>query len=362
VPGSTDGAQTLDALMQRQKEIALREQATMQQPAINVPQGMAQMAWALVNGLQARQARREEGQAHADVAKALGSLDPATGTMTPEASQLLASRDPDLWEKIYSAGLSLAAQKAKQENWIDIPAPEGSKAGQRWQKNTVNGELRAVGGQPITQVGSGETEFDKTAGAQMAKSMIALADDAVKANADDTKIRQLEGFLGGRGGAVTGLKAWAASMGIPVEGADDMAAAQALIASLVPAQREPGSGTMSDRDVELFKSALPRWLNQPGGNKKILGVLKSMVAYRREQGLVAQKVLSGAIPREQAYGELMKIQSPMRDFPLPVPVGTDGEMVLDGLSPGQLYEYPNGNSGRYKGGDPNNPASWDLGG
>jgi hypothetical protein len=150
VPASTGDALTLDALMQRQKDLAERQQGVMQMNMGTIPQGLAGMANSLVNALAQRKTEKDLAAGRADIANAMRQMNLDTGELPPDAMATLMSRDPDLGEKLYSTAMTLRAAKAKQEHWVDLPTPEGAKEGTQWQQNTVTGEKRAVGGAGIT--------------------------------------------------------------------------------------------------------------------------------------------------------------------------------------------------------------------
>lgn len=157
-----------------------------------------------------------------------------------------------------------------------------------------------------------EGQFRKELATQQAKTYTDMANDGLNANADIAIIDELGSLLQGQGGAMTGLKAWAAQKGIDVgEATDDLQAASALINKLVPTQRQAGSGSMSDRDVELFKSSLPSLWNQPGGNLKILQVMRGMAEYRKAQGDIAAKVVQEELTPQEARKLLQALPNPL---------------------------------------------------
>lgn len=181
-----------------------------------------------------------------------------------------------------------------------------------YQMGGDDNKISKIGGDGTTvNIGAGETAFDKAAGAKQAETMEAMATEGLNANADLGVIGELEGLLAGQGGATTGVAGWLASRGIGGEGMDDLQATQALINQLVPTQRQPGSGSMSDRDVELFKASLPSLWNTPGGNQKILGVMKGLAEYKRKQGEIASAVLSGDLDRNDARRALQALPNPL---------------------------------------------------
>lgn len=159
-----------------------------------------------------------------------------------------------------------------------------------------------------------EGAFRKKVAEKQAEVFSTMADEGMNARADLDIVNQLDTFLKGQGGATTGLAAAAARWGIPVEGADDLQAAEALINKLVPTQRQPGSGTMSDRDVELFKSSLPSLWNQPGGNEKILGIMRGMATYKQKQGEIADQVLMEELTPQEARRALRELPNPLEEF------------------------------------------------
>lgn len=81
---------------------------------------------------------------------------------------------------------------------------------------------------------------------------------------------------------------FAANFGIDLGGAQGVQAAQALINQMVPAQRPPGSGPMSDADLELYKQSIPRIMNQPGGNELIIGTMRAINEYDRQLAAIVQ--------------------------------------------------------------------------
>lgn len=109
----------------------------------------------------------------------------------------------------------------------------------------------------------------------------------------------------------------AGEWGIKTEGLDTLQAAQAAINSLVPEQRQPGSGPMSDADLALFKQSLPRIINQPGGNDLIINTMKSIAQYDAEGANIVQQLRSGKMDRAQAFEALQNRVNPLDSFKVP---------------------------------------------
>lgn len=107
------------------------------------------------------------------------------------------------------------------------------------------------------------------------------------------------------------------SFGIRSEGLDALQATQALISAMVPAQRPPGSGPMSDADLELFKQSLPRLINTPEGNRIILETLRGIAEYDRQGAEIVMRHRTGEISQAEAYKQLLNRPDPFGDFRAP---------------------------------------------
>ena len=93
---------------------------------------------------------------------------------------------------------------------------------------------------------------------------------------------------------------------------DAAAAADALLSQLVPGQRAPGSGTMSDADLLLYKNSLPSIANQPGGNEIILASMRSIAEYQIRMGQIAQKAFTDkTYTPEMAYADMNSLPDPL---------------------------------------------------
>ena len=180
----------------------------------------------------------------------------------------------------------------------------------------------------LTKVGGGGTNINVDTGAgskfdeEFAKlDAKSLADVSVAGNQavrNLGRIDQLESLLAnapqGMEGALTRA---AGELGINTEGLSGVQAAEAIINSLVPEQRPPGSGTMSDADLALFKQSLPRIINQPGGNALIINTMRSIAQYDAEGAAIAQQFRAGEIDRAKAFELLQSRQNPLVNFRAP---------------------------------------------
>jgi hypothetical protein len=161
----------------------------------------------------------------------------------------------------------------------------------------------------------GTDKFYETLDADLAKQVAANIETGITAQSNNMRLGQIETLLQtapqGAQGAMTQI---ASSLGIPVSGASEVQAAQALINQLVPGQRPPGSGTMSDADLALFKASLPAIINQPGGNALILQTAKAINEYYIAQASIAQQVANREISPAQGRQMQAQVPNPLANF------------------------------------------------
>lgn len=233
--------------------------------------------------------------------------------------KMITGKDGSIFRANEATGEVESVYGAPEQKFRKLNAQEAQQMGldpsKAYQIGPDN-KISAIGsdGTNVTVNNQAENSFDKELATKQAQTFNTMADEGMNARADLDIINQLDTFLKGQGGATTGLAAAAASWGVPVEGADDLQAANALIAKLVPTQRMPGSGSMSDRDVELFRSSLPNLWNQPGGNERIIGVMRGLAQYKQSQGEIADQVLMGDVSRQEARRMLRDLPNPLEDF------------------------------------------------
>lgn len=161
----------------------------------------------------------------------------------------------------------------------------------------------------ITNNIGGSDKFYDTMDAKLAEQTASVIDSGMNAQSNNIRLGELERVLQTAPQGAQGVMVQAAgAIGLPVQGLDDVQAAQALISQMVPGQRPAGSGTMSDADLALFKASLPQIINQPGGNQKILQTMKAVNEYTIEQARIAQMVANREI--SPADGRAMQAQVP----------------------------------------------------
>lgn len=176
-----------------------------------------------------------------------------------------------------------------------------------------------------------EGAFDKKLAETQAVTFDTMATEGLNARADMGVISELEGALGSSG-TLAGVKGIAAKYGLGGEGMDEIQTATALINRLIPTQRQPGSGSMSDRDVEMFTRSLPSLWNTPGGNQKILRVMKGLTQYKQDQGEIADQVLAGELTRQEARQKLRALKNPLADFDKDTGKPGKAPVVIDGYT------------------------------
>jgi hypothetical protein len=187
-----------------------------------------------------------------------------------------------------------------------------------WKFNTKNGEISQIGGGGVVvQTGvKGEDAFSVELGKGQAKQFIDMSADGRNAQADKDIITEVGGLLqGAPEGWRGGLADAAAGYGIAVdENMTDIQVAKALIKKLVPSQRAEGSGTISDRDIELFTASLPNLWMSAEGRQDLVGIMQGLADYRIAQGNIASQVMSGDIDRVEGNKRLMALPNPLAEY------------------------------------------------
>lgn len=174
-------------------------------------------------------------------------------------------------------------------------------------------------------VGEGDKFYEKL-DQKNAETFATMSDSGIQARAKLGQIDRLEGlFANVPQGVEGGLKKIAGDWGIAVgEGTSDIQAASALLEKMVPEQRAPGSGPMSDADIKMFRASLPRVLNQPGGNQLIFQTMRGIAEYEIKMGEIADMVADRAeLPDgtkvTPAVGRKMvrELKNPLADYQIP---------------------------------------------
>ena len=115
-------------------------------------------------------------------------------------------------------------------------------------------------------------------------------------------------------GGVAALKKFLGQFGIESEGLSEIQLFDSLISKLVPQQRPPGSGVMSDADLALYRDSLPRLINVKGGNELIIESMKALNDYFIKESQIAEQYLLGKITADQASKMIQNIENPIPNF------------------------------------------------
>ena len=94
----------------------------------------------------------------------------------------------------------------------------------------------------------------------------------------------------------------------------EMEAFSSLIDKLTPQMRQGMPGAASDRDVAIFRNALPSMLKTPEGNQIVMGTLRAMNAYKAQAGDLAGQALRGEISQADADKAIRALESPFSRF------------------------------------------------
>jgi hypothetical protein len=168
-----------------------------------------------------------------------------------------------------------------------------------------------------------------------ADTFSALSETGVQSRAKLAQVDRLDTLLSSAPqGAAAMLKQAAGEYGINTEGLSEIQAAQALINELVPQQRQPGSGPMSDADLALFKQSLPRLINQPGGNKTIIDTMRAITQYQVQMGDIADLVADREISPSEGRKMIRELANPLDALRKAQPTGEAKQgrqpVIIDG--------------------------------
>lgn len=296
--------------------------------------GSADLAEALGTGVvdpaavvQAHMQRQEQQQAAA-----------ASAQTRQQAAAMLAPNRPDLAEAVAAGVIDPAKAFELSQKGEDLPASvqeykfAQSQGYQGSFEDFKTAPARAGATQVTTNVGEGDT-FYKELDKGSAQTFSTLLDQGVQAQQSLPRIERLGTLLESvPTGASAAMKRAAGEYGISTEGLSEIQAAEALIQQLVPLQRPPGSGPMSDKDIEMFRASLPRLINTPEGNRKIVQTMRAMAEYQVEQGKIAAAVADRQMTPEQGRRALMSLPNPLADFAAtnaPPPASGARELVFN---------------------------------
>jgi len=170
------------------------------------------------------------------------------------------------------------------------------------------------GPQTVVNVGEGD-KFYENLDKKNAETFAALSDAGMTGRSRLAQLNQLEQVLTqAPTGAGAQVKLWLGDLGINTDGLDDLQATRALIEKMVPEQRAPGSGPMSDADIAMYRKSLPNVINQPGGNAIILGTAKAIAEYDMQMGQIADAVADREITPAEGRKRIRELKNPLDGY------------------------------------------------
>lgn len=232
-----------------------------------------------------------------------------------------------------------------------------------------DGKPASLGPQTSVSIQGGESQFDKTVGEGQGKMFLGLAEDGPQAKADLGNIANLRKAIATLpGGFLGGAQAIANQYGIKLgENAGNLEYANAILSKLTPAQRQGMPGAASDRDVQMFRDALPKLSNTPEGNALIMDTMEALAQQRLEQARIATLVTTNQMNRQDGMKQLQSLPDPFAA--LKAATGPQEAPKQGGIvpatpqpkqtAPGAPQPGTVSKGYRFKGGDPSSPDSWE---
>jgi hypothetical protein len=250
---------------------------------------------------------------------------------TVQRAEMIGQRQPMSQQEVLGLAMNPNIDQESAKRIVDIAQLSAPKAGpgiigefeDALRKNLIPPgtslqdyiALKKPPAPTATAIAGGKDPFAEAASKKQAEDFSDIkksGDNARRTLKDVTRLGSI--LERSPGGIEAGLKLAAGNFGINTKGLTDLQSAEAIINRLVPQQRPPGSGTMSDADLDLFKKSLPRIINQPGGNKAIIDYLKGINEYLIKEGEIASQVLNKKITPADGDARLMSLQNPLELF------------------------------------------------
>ncbi len=168
--------------------------------------------------------------------------------------------------------------------------------------------------------GKGESKFNEALGAAQAKrwnGYIEEGDVAQSRIADIQTLRETSRRLGSQGSSAN-LKAtigpYAESLGIKVDGLDDIQLYESITNRLAPTLRAAGSGSTSDIEFKGFQRAIGPLSNTPAAREMILDTFEAASRNDIARSEIASRLAEGQINRQQAEKEIRSLPNPLDGF------------------------------------------------
>jgi uncharacterized protein YcbK (DUF882 family) len=184
--------------------------------------------------------------------------------------------------------------------------------------------LKAAGAQNTTvNVNSNSNKFieenDKLAAKRM-NDVIVSGNAAPELIGQLRQLSDLSRVIGtGKGAQVKlALGPYAQAMGIEIDGLGEMESFRAITSRLAPQMRPVGSGSSSDKDVQLFLDSLPAMSNTPEGNALIAATFEAVMGHRVKAAEIAalsqRPPQYGGITWQEAEQRIRALPNPYEQF------------------------------------------------
>lgn len=221
-----------------------------------------------------------------------------------------------------------------QEGWKQLAPEEAAAMGldpqKVWQQGLSGantGKVQEVGGAGVEVNLPGDDTWNTEQAKWSATFLGGLTEQGSQASAELGQINVISDLLNtGVGGTADAWKSWAQnSLGINVAGGN-VEALNAAISKLVPLQRPPGSGQMSDRDLQLFRESLPQLVNSPEGNRIIVDTMRGLTEHKRKMGEIASRAMLGQVSREDALAQIYALPDPLTGISSRIQTASGGSL------------------------------------
>ncbi|MDC0657044.1 hypothetical protein N6L27_03440 [Leisingera sp. SS27] len=261
----------------------------------------------------------------------------ASGAQTPEEWDAIVTQfgQPDLVGQ-FGQKDPLLRQFMTAAQILEQQAPPKPLSGAGKVQADINAGLLPEG-TPLTASGTtvnvdtgGGSKLYETLDKKQGEMFAALIEQGTQVPQNIAMVDEMERILADQNtpeGIAAALQYTAGQFGIPSEGLDSLQAAQAIINRLVPAQRQPGSGPMSDADLALFKQSLPQLINTRQGNLIIARTLRGLAQYQQGQAAIAAAVANREITPAEARKALSELENPLQAFKK---MAADGKTTVGG--------------------------------
>lgn len=167
-----------------------------------------------------------------------------------------------------------------------------------------------------TQLATQQREFSKEFAKQASQHVGDLLEEGTDAQLDQVALDRLNDLGDAAGtGAMAVVRSHLNRFGFAVdERTPPLQAYEALLNRLTPQQRQGLPGAASDRDVAIFRGALPQLWNTPEGRETIVQTLSALNRYKIERAQVADEFLDGRLTYRAFYQKLRNVKDPFAKF------------------------------------------------